>query len=167
MSENLLYTMMAAIGVAMLAIVVQAVVLCVIARTTLRMKKQVSSLIGKIEPVLESSEQLIVEVRTNVVSISAKANEIMDLSRKQLDRVDEVLGEATARTRVQMDRIEMVLDDTVNRFQETTSLIQQGILKPLRQLNAITAGIRVGLSILTAGHRRDVTQAIHDDEMFI
>lgn len=99
--------------------------------------------------------------------ISARANDLLDLSRQQVARVDEVLGEAAARTRAQMDRIEMVLDDTVSRFQETTTLLQNGILKPLKQLNALTLGIRAALSILTGGNRTTVAQATHDEEMFI
>lgn len=167
MSDTLLYTMMVAVGVGMLAIVVQAVVLLVMAFTMLRIKKQVSALVEKVEPVLDDSGKLLVEVRESFGSISAKTGDILDVSRKQLARVDEVLGEATARTRIQMDRIEMVIDDTVNRFQETTSLVQQGIVKPIRQLNAVTMGIRTALAILTRGRRPNVTQATHDEEMFI
>jgi hypothetical protein len=92
---------------------------------------------------------------------------MLDLGQKQLVRVDGVMAEATARTRTQMDRIEMVMDDTVNRFQETTSLLQNGIVKPLRQLNAVTAGVRAALSFLAQGRRTTVEQATHDEEMFI
>jgi hypothetical protein len=77
------------------------------------------------------------------------------------------MAEATARTRTQMDRIEMVMDDTVNRFQETTSLLQSGIVRPLRQINALTAGIRTALSVLSGARRTTVEHATHDEEMFI
>ena len=91
----------------------------------------------------------------------------MEMSRRELARIDDVMGEATDRTRAQMDRIEMVLDDTVNRYQETIALLQSGILRPLRQLNAITAGIRATIAVLAGSRRRTVEQATHDEEMFI
>ncbi len=159
--------MWAAILVGAVSIVIQTVLLFTMALNSRAMRKQVTSLVSKVEPVTETGRQLLQEVRADVREISARANDLLDLSRQQVARVDEVLGEAAARTRAQMDRIEMVLDDTVSRFQETTTLLQNGILKPLKQLNALTLGIRAALSILTGGNRTTVAQATHDEEMFI
>jgi hypothetical protein len=66
-----------------------------------------------------------------------------------------------------MDRIEMVLDDTVNRFQETTTLLQNGVLKPLKQISALAIGVRAGFAFLLGARRTTVEQATHDEEMFI
>jgi ABC-type transporter Mla subunit MlaD len=159
--------MWAAILVGAVSIVIQTVLLFTMALNSRAIRKQITSLVSKVEPVAESGRRLLQEVRSDVREISARANDLLDLSRKQVARVDEVLGEAAARARAQMDRIEMVLDDTVNRFQETTTLLQNGILKPLKQLNALTLGIRTALSILTRGNRTTVAQATHDEEMFI
>lgn len=165
--ETLLYIMASAIVVAAAAILVQAGFLFAMHRTSRAMRNEVSSLIARIEPLAETGQRLLDETRTHVAEISAKAAELMELSRTQLLRVDDVLSEATARTRTQMDRIEMVLDDTVNRFQETTALVQSSIVRPLRQINALAVGIRAMLSVLAAGRRMTVEQATHDEEMFI
>ena len=156
------------------ALVVQVVLIAVMTVATLRTRRQVADLvakieplIGKISPIAEKSELILDDVRKYAAEASAKANELLDLSRKQLGRVDEVMAEATARTRTQMDRIEMVMDDTVNRFQETTTLLQTGIMRPLRQINALTAGIRTAFSFLANARRTTVEQATHDEEMFI
>jgi hypothetical protein len=66
-----------------------------------------------------------------------------------------------------MDRIEMVMDDTVNRFQETTTLLQNSIVRPLKQINAVSAGIRAAVSYLAGSRRSTVERATHDEEMFI
>jgi hypothetical protein len=167
MSDALLYTIAAAVVVSAAAIVLQTVMMVLMFRASQAMKTQVTSLISKVEPLTETGQQILTETRRQVGEISTKVNDVVDLTRKQLSRVDEVLGEATTRTRAQMDRIEMVMDDTVNRFQETTALVQGGILRPLRQLNALTAGIRTALSVLVGGQRTTVEQATHDEEMFI
>jgi hypothetical protein len=140
----------------------------------LRVRKQMEEvaakampLFEKIEPIADASQRLLEDVRRYTDEISTKANDLLDLTHKQLVRVDGVMAEAAARTRSQMDRIEMVMDDTVNRFQETTSLLQNGIVKPLRQLNAVTTGVRAALSSLAQGRRTTVEQATHDEEMFI
>lgn len=167
MPENLLYIMTAAIVVAAVAIIIQTILLFAMYLASRAMKNQVTLLVNKVEPMTESGQHLLEETRGHVGEITSKLNELMELTRKQLARVDEVLGEATSRTRAQMDRIEMVLDDTVNRFQETTTLLQNGILRPLRQLNALTAGLRAALSVLVGGNRTTVEHATHDEEMFI
>jgi hypothetical protein len=173
-SNTALYWMIGFTTAATACLIIQVILLAVMARTSWVMKRQAvrlmakaEPLISKIEPIAESSQRLLEEVRRYAAEISSRTNDLLDLGREQMVRVDEVLGEATARTRAQMDRIEMVMDDTVNRFQETTSLLQNGIVRPLKQINALTAGVRAALSFLAAGRRTTVEQATHDEEMFI
>lgn len=166
--------MIAFTAVASAALVIQVILVAVMAVNAVKMRRQVSGLIArvepliaKIEPLTETSRQILEDVRRYAGEMSAKANQVLDLGRKQLVRVDEVLAEAATRSRAQMDRIEMVMDDTVNRFQETTSLLQNGIVRPLRQINALTAGVKAALAFLVNGRRTTVEQATHDEEMFI
>ncbi len=156
------------------ALVIQVALLTVITVSYLRIRRQVTDLaatvrpvIEKIGPIADTGQRFLEDVRKYADEISTKANGLLDLGQKQLVRVDGVMAEATARTRTQMDRIEMVMDDTINRFQETTSLLQNGIVRPLRQLNAVTSGVRAALSFLAQGRRTTVEQATHDEEMFI
>lgn len=170
------------------ALVIQVILLLVMAVTSLKTRRQVSSFIAKVEPLIgkaepligkseiviakigsiaDTSQEILNDVKRYAGEVSVRSNEILDLTRTQLGRVDEVLAEATSRTRTQMDRIEMVMDDTVNRFQETTSLLQNGIVRPLRQLNALTAGIRTAFEFFLGARRTTVEQATHDEEMFI
>lgn len=173
-SETALYWMIGFCAVATAALVTQVILLAVMASAVAKVRKQVAGLIektepliAKIEPIVDTTRHLAEDLRKYAGEFSGKANELLDLGRKQLTTVDEVLGEAAARTRAQMDRIEMVMDDTVNRFQETTSLLQNGVVRPLRQLNALSAGIRATLSALLSSRRTTVEQATHDEEMFI
>ncbi len=160
--------------VAVVCLIAQIILLFVMTRASLAMKRQTDQLVARVEPVaakveplLETGLQLLTELRGYAADVSTKSNEILDLGRQQLMRVDDVLGEAATRTRAQMDRIEMVMDDTVNRFQETTTLFQNSVVRPLKQINAVTAGIRAALTFLASGRRATVEQATHDEEMFI
>jgi hypothetical protein len=131
------------------------------------LKARVESVTAKAMPLIDSSQKVVELTRTQIGDLGAKASEMLDMGQKQLVRIDDVLAEATTRTRVQMDRIELVMDDTVNRFQETTALLQTGILKPVRQLNAVAVGLGTALAVLTRSRRTTVEQATHDEEMFI
>jgi len=170
-AETTLVWVAVAITVAM---VIQVALMVMTAAASLRMRRQVKQfivsaepVIAKIGPVADSTQLVIADVRKYAAEISVKSNELLDLTKVQLGRVDEVMAEATVRTRKQMDRIEMVMDDTVNRFQETTSLLQSGVVRPLRQLNALTSGVRAAFSVLAGARRTTVEQATHDEEMFI
>lgn len=162
-----MYIMTAAIVVAAAAIVIQTALLFAMFLASRAMKNQVSGLIAKVEPMTEMGQRFLEEARISFGDLSGRAGELLEISRRQLGRVDEVLAEATTRSRTQMDRIEMVLDDTVNRFQETTALLQNGIVKPLKQLSGLTLGVRTALSFLLGSRRTTVEQATHDEEMFI
>ena len=91
--------MASAIVVAAAAIVLQAVLMFAMFLATRSMRNQVTGLIAKIEPMTETGQQLLEEARTKFGEFSAKTTDILDLSRTQLGRVDEILSEATTRTR--------------------------------------------------------------------
>jgi ABC-type phosphate transport system auxiliary subunit len=167
MSDLQTYTITAAVVVAAVAIVVQTVILFAMYLASRAMKKQITPLVAKMEPLAEQSQRVLEEVRAQVKDVTSRASEVLELSRKQLARADEFLEEATDRARAQMDRIELVLDDAAGRFQETVSLLHRGVLGPLRQLHGLTMGIRTALAVLFGERRTTVARATHDEEMFI
>ncbi len=169
--ETIWLVLAAAVSV---AVIIQTILLFAMFLTSRKLRNQVAALSEKVEPVTESAKQtletakeVLGEVRLYAREYASKGAELLELSRRQLARVDEVMSEATTRARSQMDRVEMVLDDTVNRFQETTTLLQNGVVRPLRQIAGITAGLRTALSVIFGARRATVEQATHDEEMFI
>jgi len=160
-------TLTAAVIVAAAAIVLQTVFLFAMYRASRAMREQLTQLVTKLEPLAERSQRLVEEVRQQVGEVTARANEVLELSRKQLVRADEFLEDVTTRARAQVNRVEMVLDDTLGRFQETVALLNRSILQPLKQLNGLTLGIRATLAALFGERRTTVERATHDEEMFI
>jgi hypothetical protein len=89
------------------------------------------------------------------------------VTKQQLAKVDELLTDATTRAKVQMERAEMVLDDTMTRVQETVSYVQSGVVRPVREVYGVFAGIRTALAYLGRAGRATVDHATSDEEMFI
>jgi hypothetical protein len=87
--------------------------------------------------------------------------------RVQLARIDEVLEDASARAHNQLAHAELVLDDTMSRAQETVAAVQGGIMRPLREIQGVTAGVRTAFYYLMRGGRPSPAQATADEEMFI
>jgi len=157
----------AAVVVSAVAIVLQAFVLFAIYRQTRAISEQVSILAPKVESALESAQSMIEQSRRQIAEVTAKANDVLDTTKTQLVRVNEVLEDATVRARVQLDRVELVLDDTISRVHQTVTALHNGILRPLKEVAGVAAGVRAAFAHLLRGGRPSVAQATQDDEMFI
>jgi hypothetical protein len=120
-----------------------------------------------VEALLESSRTAVEESRVRIKEISAVTSDILESVRKQVARVDAMLADAAARTRSQLDRAEMVLDDTMTRVQQTVAIVQSGVIRPLRELNGLAAGLRAAFHFLLRGGRPSPDQVTVDEEMFI
>ncbi len=165
--ESLLYVIAGAVALSAMAMVLQVVLLVGIYKSSKAAREQVSHLATHAESFVGSAQKTLEQTRRQIAEVSAKAGEVLDLTRTQLARIDEILGDATSRAKMQMDRIELVLDDTVGRLHSTASQLQDGLLRPLKEINGIAVGLRTALGVLFGGKRLTVERATHDEEMFI
>ena len=167
MDQNLLLIIMAVfVFVSAVALCIQAGLLFGIYRSAKAMEEKASTLMPKVDALVDSSKAAVDESRKKIDELTIKTSDILDVTRKQLARVDEVLEDAAGRARVQMDRAEMVLDDTMHRAHETVALVHTGIMRPLKEIQGVTAGIRAALNFLMRG-RNGRVPATADEEMFI
>jgi hypothetical protein len=128
---------------------------------------QVAALLETSKATLAESKGQIVQATARVHDVTLKADAIMELTREQMVKLDSVLSDATVRAKSQLDRAELVLDDTMSRVQESVAVMHSGVMKPLREIHGISAGIRAALMYLTRGSRPTVAQVTQDEEMFI
>src|SRR5262249_23364153 len=121
----------------------------------------------KIEALAVSSRSAIEDSQRDLKTIYSKTNQILDGVQKQMNRIDDIMADATVRTRKQLVQAEAVLDDAMSRAQDTVALLHGGILKPLREINGVVAGIRAALLFLSRRARPSPDQLTVDEEMFI
>jgi hypothetical protein len=120
-----------------------------------------------VEPVLHASRELLVEGREKIASVTNNLNEISQLARTQMVRLDGLVKDTTERAQLQVARLDQLVGDTMNRVEETTEVIQRGVLGPIREIAAVTAGVRTTLEFFFNRHRKTVERATHDEELFI
>ena len=155
------------VAISAIALVAQAVMVFGMFRAMKELKDQVATVIPKAEAFLSTSQKTMEENRTHIADVTRKASLIMDSAHKQMERVDHLVGEFSDRARTQVERVELILDDTVGRVHETVVLLNSGIMKPIREVNGLAAGLRAGVQYLLRGTRPSVAQATADEEMFI
>ncbi len=175
MSETtLLYVMAAFVIISAIALCIQAGMLAGIYKTVKALQQSVNPLLPKVESLVEKTNVTVEQSGRQITEITTRANAIMETSKDILDStkrqfaiVEDVVGDAAARARVQMDRVELVLDDTLSRAHETVGVFHDGVMKPLREINGLAAGIRAALGAMARGNRPTPDQATSDEEMFI
>lgn len=129
---------------------------------------QAGPLLSKAESTLESAQKTFDQSRKQLHELSAKTNDILDATKVQLVKLDGVVSEASDRARIQMDKMEFVLGDTADRVQTVVATLQDGVLRPVKEVNALVAGLRGGFGALfNKRERPNVAHATQDEEMFI
>ncbi len=164
---TLLYIIAAFVLVAAIALCIQAGFLFGMYKATKALEEKVIPLLPKVEGLIETARSTVEVGKKQMVDLTGKAHSILDSTKLQLAKVDDVVTDATSRAKVQMERVEMVLDDTMSRAHETVATVHNGIMRPLREINGIAVGLKTALSHITRGGRPSVTQVTSDEEMFI
>lgn len=121
----------------------------------------------EIQSIIGTSRRSVDRAEKHIASIGASGVAILEVTKQQLVKVDELLTDASTRAKVQMERAEMVMDDTMTRVQETVTVMQRGVLRPVREIHSILAGVRTAISHLSRGARPTVDHVTSDEEMFI
>ena len=180
-TQTLLYIMTAFVVIAGLSLLLQLGMLVGIYRSAQPTDNRVATLVPKIEAIvpklealtpkvdgiLTSSQAIVDQSRQHILDIVIKTNEVLDSSKRQLARIEDVVNDASGRAKVQLEHAELVLDDTMSRAHQTVAMVHNGISRPLREIQGVTAAIRATVAFLAQGSRPTPDAATHDDEMFI
>jgi len=167
MDQPLLIVMAVFTGVAAIAMVMQAAMMYGVSKSARAVAERVAQLAPKVESLAESSRAAIDEGRASMAEITSRTKEILDTTQRQLNRVDRVLEDVEERARVQLDRAEAVVDDAVSRAQQTVAIVHGGIMKPIREINGVAAGVRAAIHYFMRGGRPTPDRVTVDEEMFI
>jgi ABC-type transporter Mla subunit MlaD len=164
---TLLEVMTAFVIISAIALCIQAGMLAAIYKTTKSLQEAINPLLPKVDNLVTKASATVEQSGRQITEITTRANDILDSTKRQLAIVEDVVGDAAVRAKVQMERVELVLDDTLSRAHETVAVVHDGIMRPLRELNGIAAGVRAALGALARGDRPTVDRATSDEEMFI
>ena len=155
------------VAISAAAMVFQAAMLYGTYKASREMRDRVVPLTVKVDALLETSRSAVDEARGKLVEITTRTNQILDVAKRQMETVEELLQDASLRTRKQLRNVEIVVEDALARAQETVEIVHKGILTPIRGINGVAAGVRAALHFLLRGTRPSPDQVTVDEEMFI
>jgi hypothetical protein len=165
--HTLLIILTVLVAIVAVSFLAQAIALVGVLFVARDVRTKIMSVWPQIESIIGTSRRTVDRAEKQIASIGASGVAILEVTKQQLAKVDELLSDASTRAKVQMERAEMVMDDTMTKVQETVTVVQRGVLRPVREVHGILAGVRMAIAHLTRGSRPTVDHATSDEEMFI
>jgi uncharacterized protein YoxC len=153
--------------VAALCFVAQAITAFFLLRTVHALKNRVESLGEQVEPILDVVRRTTIELIPKIRLVSADTVEITKTLREQVNRIGEMLTEFAQQAKAQVARIDGAVESTVGSVQHAGESVKDAVLKPVREVNGVLAGIKTAISVYSHGRRQSVDHATQDEEMFI
>ena len=165
--QILLILLVIFVALSAIAMLIQAGTLLGLFLIARKLQEKIMPIIPQVEAIVGTTRRTVEGVEKHIDKIGNTSNAILDATKQQVAKVDELLTDATTRAKVQMERAEMVLDDSMSRVQETVSYVQSGVMRPVREVYGVFAGLRTAIAHLGRASRPTVDHATSDEEMFI
>jgi ABC-type transporter Mla subunit MlaD len=126
---------------------------------------------GQVELTLSNVRELLPALKAvtdNLKTVSEDIVEVGSAARQQFHRVEDMIGETGQTLQNQLDKLDDMSRDVSNRLNETIDVVQNSIIRPVREVGALARGVSKGFEFLL--QRRDrspVDQSRQDEELFI
>ena len=146
-----------------IAIITQAGVLLGIYFMSKRLSEQV-------ERFMKETREMMVPIRSiadNLRTASANLVEIGLSARDQFRRVEAMVTDTGEALHVQLERFDRVSQNVMDRINETAEIVQDSVVRPVREVAAVAKGLSRGFGAFFFGRRSTVDQARQDEELFI
>jgi uncharacterized protein YoxC len=146
------------LGVIAVATLVMALIQVGAIIAAAKVAKQAQEAIGKAQQAVTTAQQTITSVREEIRPLIAKANALVDEASK-----------TAALATAQAGKVDRLVSDLSHKVEETSTIVQQAIVRPAREGIAIVAALKAGLSVLRAGNdwRRRASRPEEEDPLFI
>jgi hypothetical protein len=138
-----------------------------------RMETLATELKVKAIPTMELVQLVLTEVHPKLRVIAENLEETTTLMRSQVQRVDATVTDVVDRARLQVIRADELLSRTLDRVEQTSDMVHNTVISPVRQVSGLMQGITAGIEFLLGNRRRrngggsDTRRPVPQDEMFI
>lgn len=166
-SEAALILLACAVAVSSVSLLINAIASVRICRSVRKLQEEVSPLIPMAQSTLVQAQTTLVQAASQLQGASEQASRLMEAIQTQVDGIDQARKEVAAQLRIQGERLELVLEDILSRTQEVVGVVHGTVLRPVREVSGMVAGVKAALQALLMSRRPTVDRATNDDDMFI
>ena len=155
------------------AVVLQALILVAmylaIRKTSANMEALAVEVKTKTLPTIESAHSMLTDLRPKIETIADNLSATTTVVRDQIQRLDATVNDVIDRTRLQVIRADELFGRTLDKVEETTEMVHHTVVSPIRHVSGVLQGVTAGLSFLMSRKRARGREAVGvpQDEMFI
>ena len=129
-----------------------------------RVVSQVELTLGQLRELMPSLKA----VTDNLKTVSEDIVEVGRAAREQVHNVEEMIGETGRTLQDQLERVDHMSREVSERVNETVNVVQDSIIRPVREVGALARGVTKGLEFyLNRKDRSSADESRHDEELFI
>jgi hypothetical protein len=156
-----------------LAVMIQAGILVAlyvaVRKTSGRVEALATEVTTKALPTIETAQAMLVELRPRVQDIVVNVEQSARTARAQMERLDATVTDIVDRTRLQVIRADELVNRTLDRVEETSDMVHRTVVSPIRQLSGLMQGLSAGLEFFLGRKRRQPRDGmgVPQDELFI
>ena len=173
--ETFRWVIAGAVGISTLCIFMMAVAAIAAYRVVSRMQARVDGIAERVDPIVDKVRKLTDENAQNITTIvssaaavSVNAKDISDVAREQAHRFAEIGRDFADRAKAQIARVDAAVDKTVDQVQVAGENAKVAVMKPVKEVNGLIAGVKAAVASYTSNGRRPTMDHItQDEEMFI
>ncbi|MFQ5738144.1 MAG: hypothetical protein ACE5JX_03985 [Acidobacteriota bacterium] len=161
------------VGVTAVAFTVQCLSVWRTSRSINRMVSRLQRQVEQVESKLRVVENRLLEVSgdlkplgTMAEKISAGVTLVSERVRGRAEDLDHLIDELAAVAREQASKIDYLVTDTVQKFEQTTEVIQKDVLRPAVEITSFVKGVKSGLEVLFS-KRSGTSEPPREEELFL
>jgi len=166
-SETTFLLMAIAVLISSVALLISALASYGTYRAVRRLESEIMPVIPPIHEFLQNSRRVLEEALKQFRENGDKAQAVLSDVRNEIAHIAEARADIAGRLQAQMQRVELVLDDSIASVQTIVNGVQGGVIKPLREVSGVLAGVRTAIRVFLRMQRPSVAEATPDDETFI
>jgi hypothetical protein len=140
------------VGLAALALLVQAVALVIMAVAAGKARKDGLKLVeefrANVMPLVASTQELIRDSSPKVKVITENIVEASHILRSKAREFDVTASDLNSKTRAQAARVDGMVTSVLDTTAEIKDSIQRGIKIPVREVTGLVNGLKAGLDVL-------------------
>jgi methyl-accepting chemotaxis protein len=142
-------------------------------KSSIRLEALATEVKTKTLPTLETAHAMLTELRPKLTVIADNLEQTTHSVRAQVERMDATVNDVVDRARLQIIRGDELLSRTLDRVEQTSDMVHNTVVSPVRQFAGLIQGVTAGIEFLLGnrGRRnsgsREGRRPVPQDEMFI
>src|SRR4051812_9410507 len=160
------------VGATCVAVILQMGILFALYMTTRKTAERVEALAKRVEeqalPTIEMARGLLTENTPKINAIISDLSATSATVKAQAERISSAMNDVVDRTRLQTIRADEMVTRTLDRLEETAETMQTVVLSPMRRMSGVLTGVMAGLGEFVGNRRvRRQNKAVPNEDMFI